>query len=241
MIDREEAHRLLDAAFDHLEQEAAANNNAARAAAQNANLTVIQDFFSRAGWNDFFHRRAVTFIHGKPEGSPSEASELGPLVKNSRNFRRATARLLYDLGLLPGSLFGIWSLIMAEEGRDGAHGGGGVFEPDSVAGVDKKGGAAIELLKIELVKMIGYTAGAVDLPKTRRLTNELLQRAHEAWRRHTLRRTGASPDPVTRETIRSWCTKPGRLADVFNEAYKRGCDDREAKRIDRWKLLARVD
>ena len=152
MIDREEAHRLLDAAFDHLEQEAAANNNAARAAAQNANLTVIQDFFSRAGWNDFFHRRAVTFIHGKPEGSPSEASELGPLVKNSRNFRRATARLLYDLGLLPGSLFGIWSLIMAEEGRDGAHGGGGVFEPDWSQASTKKAGPQLNFSRLSLSK-----------------------------------------------------------------------------------------
>jgi hypothetical protein len=241
MIDREQARRLLEASFDHLDREAAANNNDARAAAQNATLTVINDFFVHAGWSDFFDRRGVTFIHGKPGGSLSQSSELASLIEAPRNFRRALARLLYDLHLLPASREAIWSLVMAEDGRDGVHDGGGAFEPDRVAGVDKKRSAAVENLKINLVEMIGYTAGALGLPVTRRLPDELLQRAREAWRRHTLKKTGESPDPVTRETIRSWCTRPGRLADVFDAASERGRRDKEANRIDRSKMLAWVN
>jgi hypothetical protein len=210
------------------------------ALAQNANLTVINDFIVRAGWRDFFGRRAVTFVYGKPEGSPSQAGELASLIEKPRNFRRALAGLLYDLPLLPASRKAIWSFVMAEEGREGIHGGGGVFEPEPAAGVDREDSASIENLKINLVEMIGYTAGAAGLIEKRRLTSELLQRACEAWRRHTLKRTGEPPDPLARETIRGWCTKPGRLADVFNAAYDRGRRDKEANRIDRSKLLARV-
>jgi hypothetical protein len=241
MIDREEAHRLLDAAFDHLDREAAENSADKRDSQQKAALRVIDNFLNCAGWRDLLQRRLVTFIQGKPAGSPSQASELAPLVEKPRNFRRAEARLLGDLHLMPGSLRAIWSMVAAEDGYDGAHGGGGIYEPDPRAGVDKQGGAAIEALKINLVEMIGYTAGATGLPKTRRLTNELLQRAHEAWRRHTLSRTGKSPDPVAPKTIRIWCTKPGRLAEVFNEAYEKGRRDQLHNRIDRSKLLARID
>jgi hypothetical protein len=240
MIDREEARRLFEAAFDHLDREAAASSDEARAAEQKAALTVIDDFLDRAGWSDLLRRRAVTFVHGKPEGSSSQAGELASLIEKPRNFRRALARLLYDLPLLPASRKAIWSFVMAEEGREGIRCGGGVFEPEPVAGVDREDSASIENLKINFVEMIGYTAGAAGLTEKRRLTGELLQRACGAWRRHTLRRTGEAPDPVARETIRGWCTKPGRLADVFNAAYKRGRRDKEANRIESSKLLARV-
>jgi hypothetical protein len=239
MIDREEARRLLEASFDHLDREAAADTEEARAAAQEALLKVINDFFDCAGWRDSLYRQAVTFILGKPKGSPSQGSELASLIKNTRNFRRALAWLLYVLRLLPTSRKTVWSLVAAEEGREGGHGGGGVFEPDPVAGIDKTGSAAIENLKINLVEMVGYTAGALDLPETRRLPHELVQRAHEAWRRHSLRRTGEAPDPVKPATIRIWCTRPGRLADVFDAAYERGRQDKRANRVNRSKLLAR--
>ena len=242
MTDREEAHRLLDAAFDLLDHEAKANSAEARAAAQAAALTVLNAIFDQAGWRDFLQRRLVTFIVGKPEGSPSEAGELAKLVEQRRNFRRALTRLLYDLPLLPASLKTIWELVMAEEGREEEgreREGGGVFEPDPVAGV--RSSPSTEILKIELVEKIGYTAGAAGLPETRRLTDDLLQRAHGAWRRYTLKRTGDAPDPVTSETIRIWCTRPGRLAEVFNAAYERGGRDKRANRIDRSKLLARVN
>ena len=181
----------------------------------------------------------VTHVHGKPAGSPAEARELAALIKTRRNFRRAAARLLYDLRLLPASRKAIFSLVMAEEGRDGAHGGGGVFEPEHVAGVDRQGGAAIEALKINLVEMTGYTAGAAGLPETRRLSHELLIRAALAWVWFKRQDDGKHPDPVTTETIRAWCTKPGRLADVFEYAYERGRRDKAAKRVDGSKMLSR--
>jgi hypothetical protein len=235
--DREEARRLVDDVFDIFEQERAANSDKARAAAQAAAVTVINNFFDRAGWSDFFQRLMVTHVHGKPAGSPAEARELAALIKTRRNFRRALERLLYDLRLLPASRKAVFSMVMGEEGREGAHGGGGVFEPERVAGVDRQGGAAIEALKISLVEMIGYTAGAVGRSETRRLPVELLLRAALAWVWHKTP-DGKHPDPVTTETIRAWCTKPGRLAGVFNEAYEKGHTDACANRVDRSKMLA---
>ena len=237
MSDREEARRLVDDVFDIFEQERAAHSDKARAAAQAAAATVINNFLDRAGWSDFFQRLMVTHVHGKPAGSPAEARELATLIKTRRNFRRALERLLYDLRLLPASRRAVFSMVMGEEGREGAHGGGGVFEPEHVAGVDRQGGAAIEALKISLVEMIGYTAGAVGRPETRRLPVELLLRAALAWVWHKTP-DGKHPDPVTTETIRAWCTKPGRLAGVFNEAYDRGHTDACARRVDRSKMLA---
>jgi hypothetical protein len=236
MSDREEAHRLLDAVFDHLEREAAEDSDVKRNAQQKAALSVINNFLNCAGWRDLLQRRLVTFIHGKPEGSASEAGELKSLVKTTRNFRRAEAKLLHDLDLLPASLKTIWSLIAAEDGRHGDHGGGGIYERDSVAGVDPDGGP-LERLKITFVEKIGYTAGTMGLSETHRLSGTLLIRAQRAWRGYTSKETGKRPNPITSETIRSWCTRSGRLADVFTEAYERGRRDKRANRIDRSKLL----
>ena len=49
-----------------------------------------------------------------------------------------------------------------EDGRHGDHGGGGIYERDSVAGVDLDGGP-LERLKTTFVEKIGYTAGAMGL------------------------------------------------------------------------------
>jgi hypothetical protein len=241
MISREEAYRLVDAAFDHIEREAKENSDEKRAAQQRAALTIIRDFIDRAGWGDLLQRRLVTFIQGKPEGSPSEARELPKLLEPRRNSRRALQRFLYDLRPLPGSLEIIGSLVVAEEGLEGSHGGGGVFEPENVAGVDKKGGAALKWLKIHIVEMTGYTAGAAGLPETRRLPEDLLQRALGAWRHSVPMQTGKPAKPVTTNTIRLWRTRRGSLAEIFNLEFERGFRDKLANSIDKSKLLARVN
>ena len=77
----------------------------------------------------------------------------------------------------------------------------------------------------------------MGLPETRRLNDHLLLRAAREWRRRGPRQTGNTPDPVATATIRDWCTRSGRLADVFDAAYEDGRRRKAAKKTDRKRLL----
>jgi hypothetical protein len=239
MIDHDEARRLFEASLDHLKQEAAANSNEARAAAQVATLTVIRDCMARAGWSGMFDRRMTTFVRGRDEGSPADGGDLGRLVKgNPRNARRAIARFVQDMRPIPEieNSRSIWSLVLAESGRDGAHGDGGVWDREKVSGV-KRDTAPQFTLKHHLVDRLGYTSGAEGRPEKRRVPELLLARAIRYWNAMRNAATGERAEPVTAATIRDWCTAGGPFADLFDSGYRRGVADRAAKRVDRSKKL----
>jgi hypothetical protein len=239
MTDRDEARRLFEAVFDHLEREGDANSDEARAAAQRAALSVINDCIERAGWTDLLRRRAVAFVHGRAEGSQSRADDLeGLLDGNTHNIRRAIARTQHDLRILPRkeSNAAIWSLILAEGGRAGVHGDGGMWAHDPASGVHPDTGAT-HTLKVHIVDMIGYTSGAMGFPDTRALQELLLVRAVKYWGRKSRASKQQKVKPVTKETIRDWCKPSGEFAPIFDSSRQRGSADKAAKRIDRAKML----
>jgi hypothetical protein len=148
------------------------------------------------------------------------------------------ARAMTDLALFPKeAIVSVWSLVLAEGGRRGALGDDGLWAHDPAAGIDPNTGAH-ETLRVEVVRAIGYTAGAMGLPATRRLSELLLIRATRLWEK--LRAGAKEPlDPVKPATIRDWCARggPSRLNEIFEGACRQGAADKAANQVVRSKML----
>ena len=75
MIDRKEAHRLLDKLLDAIELERAANSNECRAQAQADYLKARDALLRRVGGVDVERKRMEIEVLGLPAGSPVDPTD----------------------------------------------------------------------------------------------------------------------------------------------------------------------
>jgi hypothetical protein len=217
-----------------------------RAGFQSTALAALRALISALGALDLLHRRMVAFARNQRMGVISHARDLASLLKpdklrkdvGRKNMRKMLARVVLDLGLLPGASKAVtWALNLAAGGRDGQFADEGAFDTDPAAGVQSDSGLAYTL-QIRLANATGYEAGTNGAPETRRLSEALLAQAvktFNAWRRG-MRAVDKDTVPLAKPTtVRDWCTRLHR--EQFDLGYKQGCVDRAAGQVNRGKKL----
>ena len=228
MIDREEAHRLLNGLMDAVEQEQAANSDEARAAAQAAVLAADAALARANGVADLRRRRMMVEARALPSGAKVEAADFQQIERDcvevtatgQVRIRQALARHTKDCaGMLGERLAGVQAgqLLENAEGRNGPLDG-----PATAGGVDPHAGAA-DMIRNKIVVNAGYTVG-VEIGPAGRIRHAMWKRAERA--QHALaarlRMRGHKAENATAATIKDWCQKEGPLAALFRDARGEG-------------------
>jgi hypothetical protein len=235
MIDREEAHRRLDALLDAAEREQAANSNEARAAAQ-AEFLAAEGALDRInGKFDISRRRMMVEALALPSGSMVNTTDFERFARDGTpggqiRLRHALARHEMDSG---GMLTDGWVHVLAGQWLLQAGGRYGPLDgPVRASGIDLHGGPAA-VIRLKIVADAGYTVGVEfgngAIP---RQFWKRAQRAQNALAQHS-RMKGYNVENLSAATIKGLCLKDGLLAVVFRDCRRDGKSESGAPNPDR--------
>ena len=246
----------LEKTFEVVERERGINDDESEAlpGAQQAIIDALHEVYVASGADKSLLRRSVGFVLNKPRASDAEVErilcgiEADPDARSEpqrRVVRKIVTRVVADLGL-PQRItsFAAWMLFLGVNGRKAtpntpkgknalASDEGEVWDYVPQAGIDPDGGPA-EVFRVKLVRMIGYTAGHEELPRTHCLTASILDRALKAWNAMKARAHCSLP-AIRPRTIRQWCGSAGgpfKYGEQFDIAYRRGIADQAGGKTD---------
>ena len=254
--DRAAIHALLDELLDATERERAANSDEARSLAQETVINLHRELTEKAGVRNVKRRRTIAHAQGRmssadvnDETFPDGRLDLDT-VAGRRRARAMASMIIYDSDMLPahqahavmGGLYaaskGLPSYIDVGDGDST----GVLFGAEAVMG-RKETSAAEMFLKIIVVTAVGYEAGILRRPHTKRLVSSLLDEAARLLRNATrLHRLKEMTREFTPSTIRDWCTDTrSETREWFEQSYKRGQVDAAAGVEDPTSRLAALE